>query len=237
MLQAALNGSRRPGDHPALPLTPTALAADAAACVRAGAAAIHVHPRSASGHETLEPAAIDETVTLIRAATGVPVGVSTGAWIEPDPIRRAEHVSSWRAPDVASVNFSEHGAERVAESLLGAGIGVEAGIWSIDDVERLASSGCADRLARVLIEIVHPTHDPVAEAMAIEIALDRLGVEAPRLIHGEGAATWPVLRHAARRRCDARVGLEDTLRMPDGAIVASNPALVAVAVHAVASQH
>lgn len=89
-----------------MPLTPTRLAADAAACVRAGAAAIHVHPRAASGHETLGPAAIDETVTLIRAAIGVPVGVSTGAWIEPDPTRRAERVSSWRAPDVASVDFT-----------------------------------------------------------------------------------------------------------------------------------
>ena len=37
MLQACLNGSRAAGEHPALPLTPEQLAADARACVDAGA--------------------------------------------------------------------------------------------------------------------------------------------------------------------------------------------------------
>lgn len=162
----------------------------------------------------------------MRAAAGVPVGVSTGAWIEPDPIRRAELVSRWREPDMASVNLSEEGTGSVIEALLGAGIGVEAGIWTVDDAEHLAASGVAARIDRVLVEIVHPTPDPVGEVAAIERALDRLGIGLPRLIHGEEEATWPVLRHAVALGHDTRVGLEDTLHLPDGTVAASNAALV-----------
>lgn len=215
-----------PGSHPALPLTAGELAADAVACVRAGGAAVHIHARSSDGMETLDPEVVDETVRAVRAAAGVPVGVSTGAWIEPDPVRRAELVSGWREPDMASVNLSEEGAGSVIEALLGAGIGVEAGIWTVGDAEYLAASGVAAGIDRVLVEIVHPTPDPVGELTAIERTLDRLGIGLPRLIHGEGEATWPVLRYAVALGRDTRVGLEDTLHLPDGAVAASNAALV-----------
>jgi uncharacterized protein (DUF849 family) len=49
LLKACLNGNRPPGAHPALPLTPPELAADTAASVAAGAAAVHVHPRDTDG--------------------------------------------------------------------------------------------------------------------------------------------------------------------------------------------
>ena len=89
MLKAALNGDRERGSHPALPFGAAELAADAAACVRAGAAAIHIHPRDDEGWETLAADVVDHTVRAVRLAAGVAVGVSTGAWIEPDPRRRA----------------------------------------------------------------------------------------------------------------------------------------------------
>ena len=229
MLKAALNGNRRPGSHPALPLTVGQLSMDAAACVRAGARAIHVHPRDDDGRESLDAEVVDEAVQAVRFAAGVPVGVSTGAWIESNPHRRAELVSAWRSPDMASVNLSEPGAEIVVEALLDAGIGVEAGIWSVNDAERLAASGFATRLVRVLVEIVRPVADPVAEAEAIDLALNDLGIGGPRVVHGEEDAAWPVLRHAVRRGRDIRIGLEDTLFMPDGSLAPSNTSLVLAA--------
>jgi len=39
-------------------------------------------------------------------------------------------------------------------ALLDAGVGVEAGVWSADDAERLARTGLAPQLARVLIEVM-----------------------------------------------------------------------------------
>jgi uncharacterized protein (DUF849 family) len=230
VLKAALNGSRRPGTHPTVPLTPAELAADAAACVRLGAGAIHIHPRDADGIETLDPVMVDEAVSAVRAATGVPVGVSTGAWIDADPARRADLVSGWRRPDMASVNLSEDGAELVIAALLQAGIGVEAGVWSVEDAERLAARGFAPSVIRVLVEIVRPTTDPLRQSVAIEQTLDRLGVAAPKLLHGHESATWPVLRHAMLIGRDTRIGLEDTLHLPDGTPASSNAALVEAAI-------
>jgi uncharacterized protein (DUF849 family) len=229
VLKAALNGNRRPGVHPALPITPEALAADAAACVRAGAAAIHVHPRDGGGRESLEAGVVDVAVRAVRAAARAPVGVSTGAWIEPDPERRAALVRGWQEPDMASVNLGEAGAELVMAALLDAEIGVEAGVWSVEDAERLSATGLADRVLRVLVEIVHPVADPEAEARRIDAALDDLGVRAPRLHHGEEDAAWPVLRQALVLGRDTRIGFEDTLLLPGGQTAESNERLVRAA--------
>jgi uncharacterized protein (DUF849 family) len=230
MLKAALNGDRPAGSHPRLPLTAAELAVDAAACVSAGADAVHIHPRDDDGRESLAAEVIDETVRAVRSAAGVPVGVSTGAWIEPDPTRRADAVAAWREPDMASVNLSEAGATSVMAALWDAGVGIEAGIWTLDDVERLAQSGFAGRLVRILVEIVDPVPRPAAEALAIDQALDRLGADVPRLHHGEDSATWPVLRQAVSLGRDIRIGLEDSLLLPDGSPARSNAALVTAAV-------
>ncbi|HEX2085598.1 MAG TPA: 3-keto-5-aminohexanoate cleavage protein [Solirubrobacteraceae bacterium] len=226
LLKACLNGARSPREHPALPVTAAQLAADAAACVAAGAGAIHLHPRGGDGRESLEAAVIDPVVARVRAACRVPVGVATGAWVEPDPERRAALVAAWREPDFASVNLSEEGAPGVMRALLAAGIGVEAGVWSPEDAERLAATGPADRLTRVLVEVME---GGVAEAQAIEVALDELGIRGPRVLHGEEAACWPVLAYARSTGRDTRIGLEDTLALPDGTPAPSNEALVRAA--------
>lgn len=229
-MNAALNGTRAAGEHPHVPLTLDDLAADAVACVAAGAAAIHLHPRRADGRETLDAAVVDGVAAAVRERCGVPVGVSTGAWIEPDPERRARLVAAWRAPDFASVNLGEPGAADVMRALLDAGIGVEAGIWSAEDADRLAATGLQDRLLRVLIELMDIAPDAVdAEASAIHAALDRHAIAAPRLQHGEGPATWPALRDALARGLDTRIGLEDTLTLPDGTLAPGNATLVLAA--------
>jgi uncharacterized protein (DUF849 family) len=166
----------------------------------------------------------------VRDACGVPVGVSTGAWIEPDPGRRIELVAGWSAPDYASVNLSEEGAADTMRTLLDAGVGIEAGVWSVADAERLAATGLGDRVTRILVEPVDASAgDAVAVVDEIHAALERLGVGAPRLQHGDGAATWVLLRDAIRRGIDTRIGLEDTVEGPDGARAEGNEALVRAA--------
>jgi uncharacterized protein (DUF849 family) len=226
LLKACLNGNRSRDEHPALPLSAKELAADARACVAAGAGAIHLHPRDADGRESLDAGVVDPVVAHVKAASGVPVGVATGAWVEPDPERRAALVAGWREPDFASVNLSEDGHAEVMRALLHAGIGVEAGVWSVEDAERLAAIRPAPVLTRVLIEVMEGGPD---EARAIESALDKLGVEAPRVVHGEGHACWPVLRYARAAGKDTRIGLEDTLVLEDGWPAAGNEALVRAA--------
>src|SRR2546428_6995271 len=56
LIKAALNEARRPGTHPALPVTPTALAAASAAAVTAGARGPHPPLPPRPGGERLAPA-------------------------------------------------------------------------------------------------------------------------------------------------------------------------------------
>lgn len=226
LLKACLNGARSRDEHPALPLTAEELAGDARACVAAGAGAVHLHPRDRDGRESLAAAVVDPVVAHVKAACGVPVGVATGAWVEPDPERRAALVARWREPDFASVNLSEDGAPEVMRALLAAGVGIEAGIWSVEDAERLAAISPRPPLVRLLVEVMEGGPE---EARAIEAALERLGIDVPRLVHGEDAACWPVLAFARATGRDTRIGLEDTLVLPDGTRAPGNAALVRAA--------
>ncbi len=229
-LQAALNGDLTKAAHSAVPLSAEELSRDAVACVAAGARAIHLHPRDDEGRERLEADVVDAVVTQVRAACGVPVGVSTGAWIEPDLARRLALVRAWRAPDYASVNLSEPGAAEIMRALIGAGVGIEAGVWSIEDAERLAASGLGAQVTRILVEpVAVSAADAPGLITEIHTALDRLGLVAPRLQHGDGEATWVLLGDAVRRGLDTRIGLEDTLYEPDGTRTTGNAALVRAA--------
>ncbi len=230
LLQAALNGTLTKANHPTLPVTAEELARDAAACVAAGARAIHMHPRDGDGRETLEAEWVDAAVTAVRDACDVPVGVTTGFWIEADPARKVELVSAWEAADYASVNLAEDGAVDVMKTLLEKGIAIEAGLWSVADVERLAASGYAGRVLRVLIEPVGAKPDDVLTAIeGFHAALDEHGVLAPRLQHGFGDTTWIALADSVERGVDTRIGLEDTRHNPDGAQSAGNEELVRAA--------
>ncbi len=227
LLQAALNGPWTKAHHPAVPMSAEELARDAIACVAAGAGAVHLHPRDRHGDERLDAEVVDHVVRTVRDACGVPVGVSTGAWIEPDLERRTELIRAWTAPDYASVNVSEPGAIDVIGALLDAGVGIEAGVWSVEDARRLADWGLAGPIARILVEPVDVNaSEAVAFVEAIHGALDGAGLDAPRLQHGDGEATWVLLDDAVRRGLDTRVGLEDTRHEADGGRTASNEALV-----------
>jgi uncharacterized protein (DUF849 family) len=231
LLHACLNGSRKPEEHPAVPVTPEDLAADACRVVEAGAGALHVHPRGPDGAETLEPGACDTTLLAIRkACPGVPVGLSTAAWIEPDPVRRTKVVEWTERPDFVSVNFSEPGVLELCELLGRIGVGIEAGVWNVADAEAFIDSGLARSTLRVLVE--PPDLEPaeaVSRAAAIDAVLDHAGVEIRRVHHGYGMATWRVIEAALESGWDVRVGLEDTLQLPDGSPAPGNAELVASA--------
>ncbi|MDG4785771.1 3-keto-5-aminohexanoate cleavage protein [Micromonospora sp. WMMD1102] len=229
LLKACLNGGVRRAEHPAVPISPAELAADAARCRLVGAGAVHVHPRDRDGRESLAGADVAAAVGAIRrACPGLPVGVSTGAWIEPDPAARVAAVRGWTVlPDFASVNAHEPGAELVAAALHERGVGVEAGVWTVEAAanHRRWRVPCL----RVLVECMRPEPaDALADAVAI---LGTLPDDAPPvLLHGEGPATWAVLADAVRRGLATRIGLEDIRTLPDGSPAPGNAELVAAAV-------
>ena len=229
MVQVCVNGGRGSGDGALVPLSPGAMADSAAEAVAVGASDIHVHPKSPCGEDTLSPKAVAATLEQIRSRVTVPVGVTTGAWAEPDPAARVARVHGWTVlPDHASVNWHEPGAEQVATALLERGVAVEAGIWSATDgAARFAASPLGPRVLRVLAEVTDPNPE-TAEDSAREL-LAALGSAhgRPLLLHGEEGGTWPVLRLAGHLGLATRIGLEDTLFLPNGQRAASNAELVA----------
>jgi uncharacterized protein (DUF849 family) len=244
MLQAAINGARPPAEHPALPVHPDELAGGARACVAAGAGAVHFHVRGPDGRESLAASDVARVVTAVRSACRrTPVGISTGAWIEPDPDRRLALVRRWNIlPDFASVNFHESGAIELAEELLELGVGVEAGLADTVGAESLARAGLEDRCLRVLLE---PQEQELGAALETVAVMERILARpvggaasaddatpadaTPRLLHGTEATAWPLLAESARRGHDLRMGLEDTLRLPTGELARDNAELIEAA--------
>ncbi len=208
-----------------MPQSAAELAGDSAACGRAGAFAVHVHPRDAAGIQTLQAAACDAAVAAIRAACpGLPVGLSTSAAIDRDPFARAAAIGRWRTPpDFVSVNLNEIGWPGIVRAALHAGIGVEAGLSSPEQARELAGGAFAHRLVRALVEV----EDGTEQALAIA---EHVPEGVAQLWHGSGPGTWEVIAAGAALGHDVRVGLEDVLVAPDGSAAASNSELVASAV-------
>jgi uncharacterized protein (DUF849 family) len=228
-VKACLNGARTREEHPAVPLTPAEIAADAAAARRAGAFAVHVHPRDARGVQTLGAAACDACVAAIRASVpGLAVGLSTAEEIDSDPFARAAAITAWRTPpDFVSVNLSELGWAGIVRAALQAGIGVEAGLASPRDADELGHSPFVHRLLRALVEVDGGVED--AQAIAALVP-----THVPQLWHGYSDRTWAVLAAAAAAGHDVRVGLEDVLVLPDGSPAPNNAELVSAAVDLIA---
>jgi|SRR5215211_1127022 len=235
LLKACLNGPRLPGDHPALPASPQALARDAAQAAAVGVGAVHVHVKDTSGADTLDGEQLAAVLTEIRTTSpGLPVGVTTGAWAVADPEQRAELVRTWPVPpDFASVNWHEPGAVALAEALLQLDVGVEAGLWHADAVQAWLSWPGHSRCLRVLVELADGLDftETVNEADRLLIEVARVADDrVPVLLHGEGSSCWPALRYAADHGLATRIGLEDTLELPDGSPAPDNLALVQEAV-------
>lgn len=233
LVKACLNGSRLPGEHPALPVRAEQVAEDAVAVVEAGAGALHVHAKDDRGVDTLDAAAVAAVLAAVRhRLPSTPVGVTTGAWTLPDPAQRVATVRAWPAlPDFASVNWHESGAPELAAALLERGVGVEAGLFTPAAVQAWLTWPRRAQCLRVLLEVADdpPEGDAVAAARALVAALGADAAGVPVLLHGEGTSCWPVLREAVRLGLDIRVGLEDVLVLPDGSPAPGNAELVRAA--------
>jgi uncharacterized protein (DUF849 family) len=229
-LKACINGARTPDQHPNLPVSPEQLAAAAVAAHQAGAKAVHMHPKRADGRDSLQPDVVGAAVEAVRhAAPGLPVGVTTGFWALSDPDERLRAVEGWTVlPDFASVNWHEPGSQPLAHLLLRMGLGVEVGIFHAEAAQSWARSEIAAHCMRVMVELGPAGDTETADDVLREVLA--AGSPAPVLLHGLDESCWPLLEHAGARGLQTRVGLEDTLLLPDGTQAPDNAALVAAAV-------
>lgn len=223
-------------------------------CLKAGAKAIHLHVRSTSRvknpqleKESLYAEDVAQTLSAVWyavmksriSARKSQIGISTGAWILPDKVERIKAVAAWKVlPGFASVNFNEDGSVQLAQLLLSRGVDVEAGLCDADAAETFLKSGLAARCTRVLLE---PQEQEMEQALktvsAIEKVFESGAAELmrllPFLLHGTEATVWPMMEVAIARGYGVRIGLEDTLVLPDGRMARDNAELVAEAVRRV----
>ena len=228
LLEAALNGDR---EHPALPRTPSELAAEARAAVDAGARALHLHPYDGDGRQTLAAEPCAAAIRAVRAACpGIPISLSTSAEIEPEPERRRALVAAWtELPELVTANQGEERIVELCGLLAERGIGIEAGLLSLADAHAFVASGIASRCVRAMVEPLGEDPDAVAEAAAMEEALTGAGITLEQVHHGDGLASWAANRRGATRGHGIRTGLEDTPVLPDGRLASGNGELVAAA--------
>jgi uncharacterized protein (DUF849 family) len=242
LIKAALNGSRRARKHARVPTASDEIVEAGLAAVRAGAGAVHVHVRDADGKETLAAKDLVRVLTPWRArCPSVSIGVTTGAWIVPDPDERARLVAEWRgaaAPDFASVNIDEPGSLGLAQQLEAQGIAVEAGLANAESAQRWLAHPRPHSALRILLEPDADMLEAALEQTAAMVAiLERIPADVPRLLHGQDATAWPLLIEAAERGFDMRIGFEDVLDLPDGTPALSNAQLVETAFELVRTVH
>jgi uncharacterized protein (DUF849 family) len=228
-LQVALNGDSA---HPTMPRTPSEIAADAAACVAAGANLLHLHAFDDDGVESLAERPVRAAIEAVRrSCPGVPISMTTFAGIEPDPRRRLAAVESWSVlPELIPANQGEPGILELTEVMAARGVGVEACVFTVAEAEELVRRGGVARFRRVVVEPMESDPDEAcAHAAAMDEVLRAAGLSVERVHHGVGAASWPVLRQAAASGHGVRTGIEDVGTLPDGSDADGNVALVRAA--------
>jgi uncharacterized protein (DUF849 family) len=118
ILTAALTGAITiPTQTPHLPYTPEHLIADAIACAKAGATAVHIHARDPQdGRPLSDPDLFEPVLKGIKARCNVVVGITTGGGMGMTPQDRLRVIPRYQ-PELAScnlgtINFSIHPVAR-----------------------------------------------------------------------------------------------------------------------------
>ena len=217
MLQACLNGSRTAEEHPALPLSPERLAEDAADVAALGVTSVHIQPRDVIGALTLAGPEIATTIATVRAAVpGIEISVSTNV-----PGNPAALIASWAPlaagrPDIAGVHVGQPGWRVLAQALHQVNVGIELVVHDLEELGELPAG-----TSRITVTATRQTAEPLLRQV------EPLGL--PILLHGKDDEAWPVFGYAATLEHHVRMGLEDTLLMPDGRRARNNAELIAMA--------
>ncbi|SDG72752.1 3-keto-5-aminohexanoate cleavage protein [Roseospirillum parvum] len=239
----APNGARRGlEDHPAIPLTPAGLAEVAGACLRAGAAMLHLHVRDREGRHLLDAEAYLEAIRAVRRVVGdeMVLQITTEAV---GMYQRAAQMAVVRGvrPEAVSLALGEllpEGADPAPvaaflRELAEDGALVQYILYRPDEVARLAGL-----VADGVIPEVRPRALYVLGKYAGDLTArpaDLLGFLAARptpppgdwMICAFGPLEGACAATAAALGGDVRLGFENNLLLADGRLAPDNAALVA----------
>jgi 3-keto-5-aminohexanoate cleavage enzyme len=237
----APNGARRTqADHPALPLRPHEIAADAAACADAGASVMHLHVRDDAGAHTLDVQRYRTAVTQIQDALGdrMLVQVTTEAVGHYLPEQQMALVRELR-PEAASVALRELVPDDSAIARAAGffewsqreGIALQYIVYDADEARRLvawAQAGIVpQRTPNALFVLGRYAAGQQSAPGDLQPFLQAWPAGWPWTVCAFGAAEASCMSAAIGLGGHARVGFENNLHRADGSVARGNADLVA----------
>ncbi|WP_245517133.1 MULTISPECIES: 3-keto-5-aminohexanoate cleavage protein [unclassified Mesorhizobium] len=247
-IAVAPNGGRRTkADHPALPVTPDELAHVAAASLDAGAAMIHVHVRDRQGRHLLDAEAYRAAMAAIKARVGERLVIQITS--EALGIYRPEEqmrVTLETRPEAVSLALRElvpdetHEASFASflETLRTEKIAPQIILYSPQEASYLATLAGRGMIPfdnlPVLYVLGRYTVGQTSRPADL-LAFMAPAISAPRhwMVCAFGRQETACVAAAALLGGHARVGFENNLFLPDGALASGNHELVAATRRAV----
>ena len=245
-VMVAPNGARRTqADHPALPITPDEIARTAAACLDAGAAALHLHVRDADHRHSLDAERYRDALTAVRRAVGdrLVVQITTEAVGRYTPQQQMETVRQVR-PDWVSIAVREIApgpsdepeAARFFLWMNASGVAAQFIVYTPPDVLRLTDWARRGVVAMdhvsVLFVLGRYTVGRAEHPNQLLRFLAAADPGMPWMTCAFGATEALVTDLAILLGGHARVGFENNLLRANGDVASGNEDLVAAAVAA-----
>ena len=239
IITAALTGnvpSRRLNTH--LPVTPGEIAADVRRCAEAGASVFHLHARDAEEKPTLDREVYQAIVRAVKeAAPEVIIQLSTGAragrdWeARAEPIRMLPEMGSFTTGSCNMPGLVYENSPQFLEFLAGVfhetGVKPEIEVFEagmITNALYLQKKGYLSPPLHFNFVLGAPG-SMTATVRNLAFLADSLPQGSTWTATGIGRAQIPMGTAALVMGGQVRVGLEDSLHLPDGS-VADNPRLV-----------
>jgi uncharacterized protein (DUF849 family) len=246
ILAVAPNGARKTRmDHPAVPILPAELAATAAAAQAAGAAMIHLHVRDVDQKHSLDVGAYREATAAVREAVGARMVIqvtseAVGMFSPQDQMAMVRALQ----PEAVSLAIRElvpdadheNAARDFLAWLVGAGILPQYILYAPEDVERFARLQAAGVVppGPAFLLFVLGRYTPGQRSVPNDLLPYLTAIEAwpeaarlPWAICAFGPKETACVTAAATLGGHARVGFENNLFLPSGALARDNAELVA----------
>jgi len=247
VLAVAPNGGRKTkADHPALPLTPSELARDAAECLERGASMIHLHVRDAEGRHCLDPEVYRAAIAsicrevgdrLVLQITSESLGLYSPAEQRAAVVRTNPEAVSLALRELAPGPADEKDFGGFLSKLKQMRIHPQIILYTPAEAERLGAMVKAGLIPFDKLSVLYVLGRFALTRTALpRDLLPFLASEAPRFDPWSACAfgrrETACVTAAALLGGHARVGFENNLALPDGARAGSNAELVGAAAHA-----
>jgi uncharacterized protein (DUF849 family) len=240
IVMCAPNGARRTRrDHPALPIAPAELADCARSILAAGASMIHVHVRDGNGAHTLDAGRYRDAIAAIRDAVGqdLVIQVTSEACGIYSPKQQMAMVRAL-TPEAVSVALREicpddGSVQQAAEFyawMRDEGVMAQHILYSPEDVlrfESLRAEGViADERPFVLFVLGRYASNLTGDAADLDGFVAAAADDTTWAVCCFGVTEQAAVAASAAAGGHARVGFENNLLLPDGAVADDNAALV-----------